>query len=190
MERREVLVVGGGPAGAATAIRLARLGRDVLLLERAPTWRWRACGVFTSPATVVALRRLGIGEADIARVARRIPAMRVETPSGPSFRLTYGDDGSLAASPVGLDRSALDPLLLQAARSAGAEVRTGVVVRAVRDGVATLGDGSTVHARAVVGADGLRSVVARDAGAVLRPPLGGRPALTFHVEDPVADQRP
>ena len=38
MERREVLVVGGGPAGAATAIGLARRGRDVVLLERAPAW--------------------------------------------------------------------------------------------------------------------------------------------------------
>jgi len=36
VERCEVLVVGGGPAGAATAIGLARRGRDVVLVERAP----------------------------------------------------------------------------------------------------------------------------------------------------------
>ena len=118
-----MLVVGGGPAGAATAIGLARRGRDVLVLERAPAWRWRACGVFTSPATVAALRRVGLGDADLARVARRIPAMRVETAAGTRFRLTYGDDGSLARAAVGLDRSALDPLLLERARAAGAEVR-------------------------------------------------------------------
>ena len=107
-EEREVVVVGGGPAGAATAIGLARSG-DVLVIERAPAWRWRACGVFTSPATVPALERLGLPPAEQADVARRIPAMRVETVAGTRFRLTYGDDGTLAGAPVGLDRSRLDP---------------------------------------------------------------------------------
>jgi len=60
VERREVLVVGGGPAGAAVAIGLARRGRDVVLVERTPIWHWRACGVFTSPATMDALGRLGL----------------------------------------------------------------------------------------------------------------------------------
>jgi flavin-dependent dehydrogenase len=187
MERREVLIVGGGPAGAATAIGLARRGRDVLLVERAPVWHWRACGVFTSPVTVSALRRLGLGEPEIARVARRIPAMRVETPAGVRFRLTYGDDGSLAGAPVGLDRSALDPLLLDAARAAGAEVREGAAVRSVSGRRAVLADGGAIEAAVIVGADGLRSVVARDAGVVRNPPLGDRPALTFHVADPASD---
>ncbi len=179
-----MLVVGGGPAGAAAAIGLARRGHDVVVVERAPAWHWRACGVFTSPATVVGLRRLGVADADVDRVIRRIPAMRVETPRGTRFRMTYGDDGSLVGAPVGLDRSALDPHLLALARSAGAEVREGVAVRSVRDGRATLADGTEIAARVIVGADGLRSVVARDAGVARRPPLGDRPALTFHVEDP------
>jgi flavin-dependent dehydrogenase len=184
MERREVLVVGGGPAGAATAIGLARRGRDVVLLERAPAWRWRACGVFTSPATVRALSALGVADGDIESMARRIPAMRVETRAGTRFRLTYGDDGSRRAGAVGLDRSRLDPHLLDLARRAGVDVREGAAVRGVRNGTATLATGDRLQAEVVVGADGLRSVVARDAGVVRRPPLGARPALTFHVADP------
>jgi flavin-dependent dehydrogenase len=187
VEHREVMVIGGGPAGAAAAIGLARRGREVILLERAPAWRWRACGVFTSPATMRALSELGVAHDDLASMARRIPAMRVETRAGTRFRLTYGDDGSGRAAAVGLDRSRLDPHLLEMARTLGVDVREGVTVRSVRDGQATLAGDGSVAARVVVGADGLRSVVARSGGVVRRPALGNRSALTFHVADPEPD---
>ena len=90
--------------------------------------------------------------------------MRVETASGTRFRLTYGDDGSLAAPAVGFDRAALDPALLDLARQAGADVRLGVAAVGVERGriVGRDADGETdVEARVVVGADGIRSIVAR-----------------------------
>jgi flavin-dependent dehydrogenase len=192
----EVAVVGGGPAGAVLAMLLAQRGLDVVLLERAPAWRWRACGVFTSPATMRALRRIGVTSADLARVARPIPAMRVETQRGTTFSLSYGGTGALADSPVGLDRSALDPLLLSMAGSAGADVRGGTAVEAVRlpekgreprgpgAGVQlTLGGGRPLEARIAVGADGRRSLVAAAAGVAGPSPLGPRTGLTFHVPD-------
>ncbi|HEX3427306.1 MAG TPA: NAD(P)/FAD-dependent oxidoreductase [Candidatus Limnocylindrales bacterium] len=186
VERREVVVVGGGPAGAAVAIGLARRGRDVLVLERAPSWHWRACGVFTSPAAIAALRRLGLEATELEAVARPVPAMRVETASGTRFRLTYGDDGSLRSPAVGLDRSRLDPLLLARAREAGAEVREGAAVREVEagEGRVELADGATIEAAMLVGADGIRSVVARHAGVVRAAVLSPRTGLTFHVADP------
>ena len=185
----DVAIVGGGPAGAALAIGLARRGREVVVLERSQAWHWRACGVFTSPMTVRALARLGLTEADLASVALPLPAMRVETTAGTRFRLTYGDDGSasIRAAAVGLDRSALDPLLLERARAAGADVREGATVRRVEGTRLVLGGGGRdehIAARVVIGADGIRSTVARSFGVARSPRLGARVGLTFQVADP------
>ena len=125
----DVAIVGGGPAGSVLAALLARRGRRVIVLERAPAYRWRACGVFTSPAAVAELRRAGVAATELGRVARPIPAMRVEAPGAPAFRLTYGDDGSLGAPAVGFDRRALDPLLLGLARGHGGWHRFGNLVQ-------------------------------------------------------------
>ena len=191
----EIAVVGAGPAGSALAARLGAAGRDVVLLEQAPAWRWRACGVFTSPVTVGALRRLGLDPGTVERATRPIPAMRVETPGGASFRLTYGDDGSLRAPAVGFDRGTLDPALVTLAGAQGAQVRRGVTVRGIR-----LPDGreagqlelsgregrEALTARVIVGADGSRSIVARTAGVSRRQRLADRAGITFHIADPVA----
>ena len=101
----------------------------------------------------------GLSDATIHRLARPIPAMRVETVRGTTFRLTYGDADRLVKTAVGFDRSALDPALLDVARGAGADVRTGEAVTSVGHGSVRLVGGEVIRARVVVGADGLRSAV-------------------------------
>jgi flavin-dependent dehydrogenase len=188
----EAVVVGGGPAGALTAAFLAGRGRRVILVERSPAYRWRAGGVFASPAAVAALRAAGVDEAHLRRLARPIPAMRVES-AGTRFRLTYGDDDRLDAPAVGFDRSALDPALIDLAANAGAEVRFGTAATSAEVGRVTVAGVGGVAPQAletpiVVGADGLRSVVARSFGVARPTLLGSRVGLTFHVADPRPDE--
>jgi len=193
-----VLVVGGGPAGAVLAIHLARAGVEVVLTERSPTYRWRACGVFSSPAALGPLRAAGLSAGDLARVSRPIPAMRLETPSGELVRLTYGAEaGAGAGQPtaVGFDRSALDPLLLDTARRAGVDVRLGTDVELVsldprdwpRVTVRTTAGSTTLRPRIVAGADGARSVVARSAGVARPTRLPVRVGLSHHRGDDRGD---
>jgi flavin-dependent dehydrogenase len=142
------------------------------------------------------LRDLGVPEFELARMARPVTAMRVETRSGTSFELTYGGSGVIADSAVGFDRSTLDPWLLELAGRAGATVKAGVAVAGIELGPGPrpvtrlrLASGeadraSTIDARMVVGADGLGSIVARSAGVARPSPLGKRLALSFHVADP------
>jgi flavin-dependent dehydrogenase len=196
----DVAVVGGGPAGAITAALIARAGHHVVLLERAPVWRWRACGVYAGPAAVGALRRIGLSAVELRTVARPIPAMRVETRAGTALRLRYDDGTSDAGGgAAGLDRSRLDPLLLDLARRSGATVWTGATVTAVTPdrsatepmevrlaGRESPAGRDTLRARLVIGADGCRSVVAEALGVRRPSPLGRRIGLSFHVVDPEA----
>jgi flavin-dependent dehydrogenase len=183
----EVAIVGAGPSGTALATALARAGVEVLIVEQARAWHWRAGGVFTSPAAVAALERLGVPRATLDDVTRAIPSMRLETPGGAAVRLTYGADrGGRPA--VGFDRSRLDAALEDLARATGVTVRRGKRVDTVEldpAGPATLHLGDErIRARVLVGADGTGSIVAR-AASVDRPArLPPRVGLSWHVQDP------
>jgi flavin-dependent dehydrogenase len=190
----DVAIVGGGLAGCALATALARVGVEVAVLERQPVWRWRAGGVFSSPVTVDALRRVGLEGPALEDVLRPIPAMRLETPGGAVVRLTYGAEAG-GPPAVGFDRSALDPALEAMATEQGAVVRRGVAVESVDLAAAgpVLGirdaDGpGTLSCRIVVGADGPHSIVAR-AASVARPTrLPERVGLSYHLADPRPDR--
>lgn len=182
----DAIVAGAGPAGSATALLLARAGVRVLLLDRARFPRDKPCSEYLSPETTRVLERLGGGI--LAAVAAASPArlrgMTIVAPSG--ARAT----GRFATFSYALPRTRFDTILRQAAEAAGAEVREGVKVEdlvenhgAVAGVIATgAGGREQYRARVVVGADGLRSVVARRLGLV-RTSLPRRVAFTAHVTD-------
>jgi len=174
----EVIVVGGGPAGAATAWALARNGADVLVLDRARFPRGKPCAEYLSPQARPLLEEMGALDALVRAGAVPLAGMTIHAANGRSFEGRFdGASACIGAHTVGLGirRELLDSILLDRARAAGARVSEGVAVtdvlrdaagRAsgvrVRDGTVT----RELSARIVVGADGLRSVVGRRLGLV------------------------
>ncbi|HEX6746461.1 MAG TPA: NAD(P)/FAD-dependent oxidoreductase [Longimicrobium sp.] len=184
-ESREVVVVGGGPAGSATAAWLADAGHDVLLLDRARFPRRKPCAECVNPAGVDALGRLGAWDAVQAAGPARLDGWRIGALGGRAFDGGFGD-----VHGIGIPRETLDDILLRHAESRGAEARTGVrVMDLLRDrtgrvtGVRVQGDDgdAEITARLVVGADGLRSVVLRRLNLLRRRPRLRKLALTAHV---------
>lgn len=163
----EVIVVGGGPAGSATAGILAAHGRDVLVLDRARFPREKACAEYLSPGVEDVLRRIGAAEAVAAHPHAQLQGMRVHAGRS-SFVLSY-DDGRCSRRALGIDRPTFDRALLDHAGQKGARVceQTQVLNAMVQDGrvvgVRTrAADGvRELGSRFVVAADGLHSAVSR-----------------------------
>jgi menaquinone-9 beta-reductase len=192
--RWDAVVVGGGPAGSATALQLARGGARVLLLDRARFPRDKACSEYLSPAATPLLSRL---DAElIPAIERAAPGrlygMRVVAPDGSDVVGRFAARHAYpapAAFGYALPRTVLDTLLLTAAARAGVQVEEGCPVEellydqgAVAGVVTARG---AIRSRVTVGADGLRSLVARRLG--LRhagPPR--RLAFTAHYRDVAA----
>jgi 2-polyprenyl-6-methoxyphenol hydroxylase-like FAD-dependent oxidoreductase len=186
-QRHDVVVVGARAAGAATAMLLARAGLDVVVVDRG---RYGADTLSTHAlmrAGVSQLHRWGLLD---AVVSARTPPLRSTT-------FTYADDEvSVPLKPAhGVDalyaprRTVLDPILVDAARRAGAIVHYGTSVAGLtrdRDGrvsgiEARDDTGRTVRhtARWVVGADGIRSAVAAAVDAAVERRGTGRTASVY-----------
>jgi menaquinone-9 beta-reductase len=169
---RDLIVVGGGPAGLAVAAEAARRGLDALVLERRTLPADKACGEGLLPAGVRALEALGARRHLEADGFSPVRAIRWVQEDGSFAEARLPPPGGL-----GVRRLALSAALWRLARERGAEVREGAAVvdhRRVAGGVTvSLAGGEALEARLLVAADGLASAV-REREGLGRPAPGPR----------------
>jgi flavin-dependent dehydrogenase len=176
-----LVIIGGGPAGAAAAIALARAGRRPLLLEREPAAAEKVCGEFLAADATAALAALGLTPESLGAV----PIRRAVMAAG-----RHRAEMALPFAAWGLPRAMLDAALLDRARGAGAEIRCGTPVAAARRDRAgwslRVAGGEDLAARDLILATGkheLRGAArGRRGGAIgIKLPLTGVP-----IEDRIA----
>jgi menaquinone-9 beta-reductase len=174
--RPDVIVVGAGPAGSATAILLAEQGLQAVVLERGGPARPKICGEYLSPEAGRVLDRLGVLKTVESAGAVALSGMRITAPDGTTLVGRYGAVGRFRPyreHAIGVSRATLDGALLERLRGLPVDLREGVrvsdvvVERGCVVGVETV-DGRrstrTIRAPIVVAADGRASTVAQRLG--------------------------
>jgi flavin-dependent dehydrogenase len=175
--RHDVVVVGGRVAGSATAMLLARLGHDVVVVDQASFPSDTVSTHSIARSGVVQLRRWGLLDDVLDSGAPAITQVTFNA-DGESTTRTIKDKAGVDFL-VAPRRYVLDTILATAAEDAGVEVRPGITMTGLqRDGHGRVvgvsghdraGARVEIGARFVVGADGLRSRVADLAGAAVDP---------------------
>ncbi len=168
---RDVVVIGGGPAGLATAIASSRKGFRPLVVEQARSPIDKACGEGLMPDGVAALSALGVTIPSGQSVAFR------------GIRFIQEDASVEAFFPngcgLGIRRPVLHEVLIRSAEDAGIEILWDTKVTGIQPGEVSLG-GSRIRCRWVIGADGQSSSVRRRAGMDNSRILQGRVGFRQH----------
>ena len=188
----DVLIAGAGPAGSIAAIRLARAGVRVLLVDRARFPRDKLCGDTLNPGALRLIDRAGL-RAQVEAVSRPLEGMLITGNGGVQVRGTYGR-GLFARA---LTRRVLDQLLVDAAIAAGVQFQDGVRVDGplldesagrvtVRGAVLRKTGGAAsrirVPAQVTIAADGRRSTLAFALGLASHPAAPRRWAVGAYFE--------
>lgn len=176
MDRCDVAIIGAGPAGAVTAWLLAGCRPDlhIVLCDAETGAQRKACGEYLSPGGVAVLERAGLLPAVLATGARPLAAVAMRAPGG-GPRVAFAPVllwSPQADNGLGVRRERLDGCL-QAAAAQRCELRLGLrLLAATRNGTGwclEFGNGSSLQAGVLIGADGRGSAVRRLCGMDRRP---------------------
>ena len=182
-ERFDIAIIGGGPAGAATAIRAGRAGARVVVVEKGPHGRDKVCGDGLTPRAVAALDELEIAldDAHLIEGLRMIAGKQVR-------QLPWPSGGRFPNHGAVWPRRRLDAALIDVAVDAGADVRFETTGHPIIDegghvtGVRT--PQGPITADLVVAACGAPGAVARALGAARDPNEPFGLAIRAYVESP------
>jgi menaquinone-9 beta-reductase len=188
----EVLVVGGGPAGAAAAYWLARSGHDVVVLERKTYPREKTCGDGLTPRAVHQLEAMGLGEE--LKQFHRYDGLRA-CAHGITLELQWPEHPVYPSYGYVVRRRDLDKMVADHAVAAGATIRQGCeAIAPVLDGGLVRGavvknkatdTNEEVRARYVVVADGANSRFGRALGATRNRSFPQGMAIRGYYESPL-----
>jgi geranylgeranyl reductase family protein len=186
---REVIVVGAGPTGATAAMTLARLGRDVLLLDRQAFPRDKACGDGIPAGATELLYSLGMKEKILDAGFYPVNSLRLVSPGGHIFDVNFTENEARAGSYV-VPRMKFDAVLQEHAVDLGAEFCKAQVKEPIVEDGRTVGVRATINgkiqeirSKVVVAADGVTSAIARALRPVKHEELHRAVALRAYIED-------
>ncbi len=194
VDRHDVLVIGGGPSGAATSYWLAEAGHDVVFVEKKLFPREKTCGDGLTPRAVKALDDMGL----TSRLEdfHRYDGLRAVA-HGIELELQWPDHPVYPSHGFVVRRCDLDTMVAENAVKSGAVLRQGTeaVRPLLRDGFVTgavvkdkeSGVEEEVHARYVVIADGANSRFGRALGTWRNRAMPQGMAIRGYFESPISD---
>lgn len=192
--RHDVLVIGGGPAGAATGYWLARAGLDVLVVERKPFPRDKTCGDGLTPRAVLQLEDMGLG--DWLHTHHRNNGLRAVA-HDITLELPWPQHSRFPDHGYVVRRTELDRTVAEHAAAAGATLLDGTDATApiLRDGLCqgavltdkASGETREVFARYVVLAEGANSRIGRALGTARDRSYPMGLAIRGYYASPIAD---
>ena len=186
----DALVVGGGPAGAAAAARLAARGFTAIVVDRATFPRDKVCGDFVGPAALAELANLGVTGTEAFAATNTVGECALHVDGNQLGVLAIPQVGGLPAYGRVIPRRYLDAWVLDAARHAGATVLDGRKVTAIErapDAVTVRGHSAAgpwqLRTRLLVGADGSNSIIARALRGAVPPRQDRIVAVRAYFDD-------
>lgn len=188
----KIAIIGGGTAGAAAALFLARDGHHVVLHERVPTPTPVGAGLLLQPTGLAVLRDLGLAEEVLAK-GGPVHQLYGTSHTGRVVTNLQYTDWRVGACGVGLHRGVLFEALWRALQKAGIELRTGSDVTAIEDKGARVevrgADAQLEEYDLVVVADGTRSALRGELGIKHRVTPYPWGALWAILPDPQEEYR-
>jgi geranylgeranyl reductase family protein len=177
MRNFDVVIVGAGPAGSATAVGLARHGYEVALVDKKAFPREKLCGDFVNPINWAVFRDLGVEDRVLAERHGEVTGFRITNSSGREAEVRFSSYDRQRTMGLGLRRAALDQLLMQRATELGATTRLGYRIEKLSrtaQGWQLKVEEERWQAKVLIGADGRNSWVAQQLGLNRSAAMQGR----------------